>query len=40
MLRPVTILTVLMLAGGCAALKQNVSDPVEVTTVISMPWTF
>lgn len=34
MLRPVAILTMLMLAGGCAAVKSNISDPIEVTTVI------
>jgi hypothetical protein len=34
MLRPIPILTMLILAGGCAAVKQNVSEPVEVTTVI------
>lgn len=34
MLRLVTILTVLMLAGGCAAVKSNVSAPVEFITVI------
>ena len=34
MLRQVTILTVLMLVGGCAAVTNNVSDSIEVTTVI------
>lgn len=34
MLRPVTMLTVLMLAGGCAAVKTSVSEPVEITTLI------
>lgn len=35
MLRRITILTVLMLVGGCAAVKQNVSEPIEVTTVFT-----
>jgi hypothetical protein len=34
MLRLVAIVTVLMLAGGCAAVKQNVSDPIELITVV------
>jgi hypothetical protein len=34
MLRTVAIMTVITLAVGCAAVKPNVSEPIEITTVI------